>query len=63
MILTIHLDQLLILLQGRFCLDVASKCLELYATLFGVNYPLSKSDLVAVPDFAAGAMEVRCLCT
>jgi len=42
---------------GRFCLDVAGRCLELFSVLFGVAYPLSKSDLVAVPDFAAGAME------
>ena len=43
--------------QGQFCLDTAVKCLDLYQKLFQVPYPLSKSDLVAVPDFAAGAME------
>ena len=43
--------------EGQFCLGVASQCLELYANLFGVPYPLGKSDLVALPDFAAGAME------
>lgn len=44
--------------QGRFCLDVANRCLELFAgELFGIRYPLAKSDLVAVPDFAAGASE------
>jgi len=44
--------------QGQFCLEVATKCLDLYAEMLGVPYPLGKSDLVAVPDFAAGAMEV-----
>eukprot|EP00816_Leptocylindrus_hargravesii_P009479 CAMPEP_0196822920 /NCGR_PEP_ID=MMETSP1362-20130617/85343_1 /TAXON_ID=163516 /ORGANISM="Leptocylindrus danicus, Strain CCMP1856" /LENGTH=344 /DNA_ID=CAMNT_0042202615 /DNA_START=194 /DNA_END=1224 /DNA_ORIENTATION=+ len=43
--------------QGTFCLDVASKCLDLYEGLFAVPYPLPKSDLLAIPDFAAGAME------
>ena len=43
--------------QGQFCLDTAVQCLDLYQDLFHVPYPLSKSDLVAVPDFAAGAME------
>eukprot|EP00978_Attheya_sp_CCMP212_P007383 scaffold17146_cov50-Attheya_sp.AAC.3 len=44
--------------QGQFCLDVATQCLDLYAQLFDVPYPLTKSDLLAIPDFAAGAMEV-----
>jgi aminopeptidase N len=43
--------------QGQFCLDVAVQCLDLYQSLFGVAYPLLKSDLLAIPDFAAGAME------
>jgi len=51
--------------DGRFCLDVASKALLLYSKLYGVPYPLGKSDLIAVPDFASGAMENwygLCLC-
>ena len=44
--------------QGKFCLDVATQCLDLYKDLFDVEYPLVKSDLLAIPDFAAGAMEV-----
>ncbi|CAM9121076.1 unnamed protein product [Discosporangium mesarthrocarpum] len=44
--------------NGQFALDVASKALEYYAeTVFKVPYPLQKSDLLAIPDFAAGAME------
>lgn len=43
--------------QGQFCLDTAVRCLNLYQDLFQVPYPLIKSDLIAVPDFAAGAME------
>jgi aminopeptidase N len=44
--------------QGKFCLDVAVKCLDYYQDLFvGIPYPLTKSDLLAIPDFAAGAME------
>ena len=31
--------------------------LPTYEKLFDVSYPLSKMDLVAVPDFEAGAME------
>jgi puromycin-sensitive aminopeptidase len=43
--------------QGQFCLDVASRCLDLYQELFHIPYPLTKSDLLAIPDFASGAME------
>ncbi len=40
-----------------FALGVAVKCLEFYNDYFGIDYPLPKCDLVALPDFAAGAME------
>jgi aminopeptidase N len=43
--------------MAEFCLDVASQCLDLYQDMFKVPYPLVKSDLIAIPDFAAGAME------
>jgi len=43
--------------KGRFCLDCAWRCLDFQADQFGVAYPLPKSDLIAIPDFAAGAME------
>jgi aminopeptidase N len=40
-----------------FALDVAVKCLDFYSEYFGIDYPLEKCDLIALPDFAAGAME------
>lgn len=43
--------------QGLFALQVAVKSLSFYDDYFGIAYPLPKSDLVAIPDFAAGAME------
>lgn len=43
--------------QAKFALDVAIKCLEFYNTYFDIPYPLPTLDLIAIPDFAAGAME------
>eukprot|EP00795_Rhopilema_esculentum_P013378 gene13378-4237_t len=43
--------------QGRFGLEVAIKTLPFYKDYFGIGYPLPKMDLIAIPDFAAGAME------
>ncbi|XP_065849192.1 aminopeptidase M1 [Euphorbia lathyris] len=43
--------------QGKFALHVAVKTLELYKGYFAVQYPLPKLDMIAIPDFAAGAME------
>ncbi len=43
--------------QGRFALDVGKRSLELYNEYFGIPYPLPKLDMIAIPDFAAGAME------
>lgn len=40
-----------------YALDTASKLLEFYNDFFEINYPLKKLDLVAIPDFLAGAME------
>ncbi|KAK0571465.1 hypothetical protein LWI29_016441 [Acer saccharum] len=43
--------------QGKFALDVAVKTLEFYKEYFAVPYSLPKLDMIAIPDFAAGAME------
>lgn len=40
-----------------FSLSVAKKSLEFFNSYLKVPYPLDKLDLVALPDFAAGAME------
>jgi len=40
-----------------FALDVATRAIDFYEEYFGVEYPLPKSDHVALPDFSAGAME------
>lgn len=42
---------------GRMGLDFAKKCLDFCEQFFGIAYPLAKLDLIAVADFAAGAME------
>ncbi|MGE5041388.1 MAG: M1 family metallopeptidase [Candidatus Levyibacteriota bacterium] len=43
--------------QAEFALEVAVKCLEFYTDYFNIKYPLPTMDLIAIPDFAAGAME------
>lgn len=43
--------------RGRFSLGLAQKLLAAYEEYFGIPYPLPKLDLLAIPDFAAGAME------
>uniref|UniRef100_A0AAX7THB6 Aminopeptidase n=1 Tax=Astatotilapia calliptera TaxID=8154 RepID=A0AAX7THB6_ASTCA len=41
----------------EYALTITSKLLEFYNNFFDINYPLKKLDLVAIPDFLAGAME------
>ncbi len=43
--------------QGRFALDVSVDLLAYFNEYFGIPYPLDKMDHLAIPDFAAGAME------
>jgi aminopeptidase N/puromycin-sensitive aminopeptidase len=40
-----------------YALDVAQYMLHYYDNYFGILYPLKKLDLIALPDFEAGAME------
>lgn len=41
----------------NFALEHAVKTIEFFNEYFGVDYPLPKSDHVALPDFSSGAME------
>ena len=43
--------------QAGFALDTSVKLLGYFNDYFGIPYPLPKLDHIAVPDFAAGAME------
>jgi aminopeptidase N/puromycin-sensitive aminopeptidase len=40
-----------------YALNVAKYVLHYYDDYFGIHYPLKKLDLIAIPDFEAGAME------
>eukprot|EP01129_Flabellula_baltica_P009755 TRINITY_DN4040_c0_g1_i2.p1 TRINITY_DN4040_c0_g1~~TRINITY_DN4040_c0_g1_i2.p1 ORF type:complete len:857 (-),score=233.95 TRINITY_DN4040_c0_g1_i2:36-2606(-) len=42
---------------GTFALDVGIKVLSYFEEYYGVDYPLPKQDMIAIPDFSAGAME------
>lgn len=43
--------------QTAFALDCAVRCMEFYEKYFAIKYPLPVMDLIAIPDFASGAME------
>lgn len=43
--------------KGRFACELAADTLEFFERYSGIAYPLPKLDLLAIPDFAAGAME------
>jgi puromycin-sensitive aminopeptidase len=43
--------------QGTFGLEVALKVLPWLEKFYNLRYPLPKLDLIAIPDFSAGAME------
>ena len=42
---------------SKLPLSYAKTFLQFYEKYFGIRYPLPKMDLLAIPDFAAGAME------
>jgi aminopeptidase 2 len=43
--------------HGRFSLELAAKTLAFYEETFSSDFPLPKMDMIAIPDFSAGAME------
>ncbi|KAI9852169.1 MAG: Aminopeptidase 2 mitochondrial [Thelocarpon superellum] len=43
--------------HGKFSVELAAKTLAFYETTFDSKFPLPKMDMVAIPDFSAGAME------
>mmetsp|Transcript_26049 Transcript_26049/g.42016 ORF Transcript_26049/g.42016 Transcript_26049/m.42016 type:complete len:900 (+) Transcript_26049:614-3313(+) len=43
--------------QGGFALEVGQKALDFFDDLFEIPYPLPKLDMIAIPEFAMGAME------
>ncbi len=43
--------------QALFALDTAAKIMSFYDKYFSISYPLPTMDLIAIPDFANGAME------
>ena len=43
--------------QARFALDCAAKTISFFNKYFAIPYPLPVVDLIAIPDFSAGAME------
>ncbi len=38
----------------RYAIDIGPRILEYYESYFSIDYPLSKQDMAAIPDFAAG---------
>ncbi len=43
--------------QAAFALECAAKTISFFNTYFDIPYPLPVLDLIAIPDFSAGAME------
>jgi tricorn protease interacting factor F2/3 len=43
--------------HGKIAMEMTKKFLDYYNKYFGIPYPLPKLDMIAVPDFASGAME------
>ena len=44
-------------MQGKHALNVGIKALDFFTEYFDIPYPLNKLDLIAIADFASGAME------
>lgn len=43
--------------RGKFAVNLAAETLGFYEEKFNSKFPLPKMDMVAIPDFSAGAME------
>ncbi len=43
--------------MAKMALDFCKKFVDFYQKYFGIKFPLPKIDLIAIPDFSAGAME------
>ncbi|TQV99540.1 aminopeptidase 2 [Cordyceps javanica] len=43
--------------QGSFAIEEAAKAIDFFSKTFGIDYPLAKMDLLAIPEFSYGAME------
>lgn len=43
--------------SARYALEVGPKILRFFESYFNISYPLPKLDMIALPDFGAGAME------
>ena len=43
--------------QSLYSLKIGPKILKTYEDYFQIKFPLPKTDMVALPDFSAGAME------
>ena len=43
--------------QTRYATSIGPRVLEYYEDYFNIKYPLPKQDMIAIPDFSAGAME------
>ncbi|EEQ91958.2 hypothetical protein RJZ56_006194 [Blastomyces dermatitidis] len=43
--------------QARFAADYAHRTIDYFSEIFDIDYPLPKADLLAVHEFAMGAME------
>lgn len=43
--------------QGHYAVEQTVKAVDFFSKTFGIEYPLAKMDVLAVPEFAFGAME------
>lgn len=43
--------------QAEYARDKGPKVLTFFENYFNIKFPLPKSDMIAIPDFSAGAME------